>query len=88
MRTLLKTHDCILNSEYRPIEKCKEGEKTMHQNRVESITFFKDKYDYNGNYIGTEKIVIDSHFLSEIRKTIEEVEQDKKIMTYDAGFSF
>ena len=49
MRTLLKTHDCILTSEYRPIEKCKEGEKTMHQNRVESITLFKDKYDYNGN---------------------------------------
>jgi len=88
MRTLLNTQDCILTSEYRPLEKCKNGDKVIHQNKVESITFFKDKYDYNGNYISTDKIVIDSHFLSEIRRNIDEIEKDKKIMTYEDGFSF
>lgn len=88
MRTLLNTQDCILTSEYRPTEKCKTGDEVMHQNKVESITFFKDKHDYNGNYIGTDKIIIDSHFLTEIRKAIEQIEQDKKVMIFSGGFSF
>jgi len=88
MRTILQTHDCILTSEYRPIKKCKEGEKVIHQNKVESITLFQEKSDSKGNYIGTEKIVIDSHFLAEIRKTIDEIEQEKKVMTYEPVLYF
>ena len=88
MRNLLNNNDCILISEYRPIKKLKNGEKGLHQNKVESLVIFKDKYDYNGNYISTEKVLIDSYFLSEIRRKIDEIEIDKKEMTYDEDFPF
>ena len=88
MRTLLKINDCILISEYRPIEKLKNREKGMHQNKVESLVIFKDKYDYNGMYISTDKIIIDSFFLSEIRQKIADIESETKEMIYDEGFSF
>lgn len=88
MRTILKRENCILNHEYRPIEKCKNGEEIMHQNKVESIIIFKDKYDYNGVYTSTEKIFIDFHFLSEIREAIEEIEKDRKIMKVANEFPF
>ncbi len=81
MKTLLETHDCYLKSEYIPIEKCKKDEQVMHQNKVESITIFFDKYDYNGVYIGTEKVYIYETLLTEIRQKIEEIEQDKKMMS-------
>jgi hypothetical protein len=82
MKTILKNKDCILHSEYTPIEKAQDNEEVLHRNTVEAITIYKDKYDYNGDYISTEKIFIDKYFLSDIRKAIEEIEKDEKIMPF------
>lgn len=88
MRTLLNENDCIITHNFRPLEKCKDGEVVMHKNTVESIVFYQDKYDRNGNYLSTQKVSIGSHFLSRIIENIKTIESEQKEMTYDDGFSF
>ena len=87
MKTILKGNDCILHSEFKPTEKCVAGDEVLHRNTVYGITIYKDKLDYNGVYISTEKIYIDEYFLSEIITTIKEIEKNEKILPFD-GLSF
>ena len=78
MRTLLNNYDCILEHEFTSDKKAKEGEIVSHTNKVKRVIFYNQKYDYRGFPIGSDKIIIDEMFLSELLKTINEIQSDKK----------
>ena len=80
MRTLLESRDCILLSEWKPVEKGRDGERIMHQNKVNRIIIYTDKYDNFGNKIGCDKIEIDEFFLYEIIEKMNEIESQKQLM--------
>lgn len=82
MKTFLDYNDCIIQSEFEPIEKCKDGDIVMHRNKVNMVTFYKDELDYNGVYIKTTKTVLDKYFLIELLKKINEIESETKELEF------
>lgn len=86
MRTALDSHDCILISEWKPVEKGKDGEIIMHQNKVNRIIIYTDKYDHFGNRIGCDKTEIDFFLLNKIIEKINEIESQKQLMEIEGIF--